>query len=284
MFLGHRRTRHCLAGWDFTMVRPMIFKRIRQHLDSVMARDPAARSRLEVLLTYPGVHVLFFHRPAHWLYKQGFRVLSRMVSQTGRAFTGIEIHPGACIGRRLFIDHGMGIVIGETAEIGDDVTLYHDVTLGGVSPSVNSAAQVGHKRHPTLGNGVIIGAGAQVLGPITVGADARVGANAVVVQDVPACTAVVGIPAKAIQPHKKVGEFVAYGTPTGNVPDPVAKALEAMAEQVTLLQQRLAVLETQTVQAEPNKIAGHGTMPHVVVDNDRPDKDRVVVAGRKSDC
>ena len=284
MFLGHRRTRHCLAGWDFTMVRPMIFKRIRQHLDSVMARDPAARSRLEVLLTYPGVHVLFFHRPAHWLYKHGFRVLSRMVSQTGRAFTGIEIHPGACIGRRLFIDHGMGIVIGETAEIGDDVTLYHDVTLGGVSPSVNSAAQVGHKRHPTLGNGVIIGAGAQVLGPITVGADARVGANAVVVQDVPACTAVVGIPAKAIQPHKKVGEFVAYGTPTGNVPDPVAKALEAMAEQVTLLQQRLAVLETQTVQAEPNKIAGHGTMPHVVVDNDRPDSDRVVVAGRKSDC
>ena len=284
MFLDHRRKRHPPAGWDFTMVRPMIFKRIRQHLDSVMARDPAARSRLEVLLTYPGVHVLFFHRPAHWLYMRGFRVLSRMVSQTGRAVTGIEIHPGACIGRRLFIDHGMGIVIGETAEIGDDVTLYHDVTLGGVSPSVNSAAQVGQKRHPTLGNGVIIGAGAQVLGPITIGADARVGANAVVVQDVPACVAVVGIPAKAIQPQKKVGEFVAYGTPTGNVPDPVARALESMAEQVNLLQQRLAVLETQSVEAQPNKITGHGALPHVVVDNDRPEKDRVVAAGRKSDC
>jgi serine O-acetyltransferase len=273
---------------DFTTGRPMIFKRIRQHLDSVMARDPAARSRLEVLLTYPGVHILFFHRIAHWLYMRGFRVLSRVVSQTGRAVTGIEIHPGACIGRRLFIDHGMGIVIGETAEIGDDVTLYHDVTLGGVAPSVNSAAQIGHKRHPTLGNGVIIGAGAQVLGPITVGADARVGANAVVVQDVAACVAVVGIPAKAIQPHKKVGEFVAYGTPTGNVPDPVARALEAMAEQVSLLQQRLAVLENQSGEAaQPGKPAHgpatHGSMPQIVVDNDRPEKDRVV-AGRKSDC
>ena len=178
-------------------------------------------------------------------------VLSRMVSQIGRALTGIEIHPGACIGRRLFIDHGMGIVIGETAEIGDDVTLYHDVTLGGVSPSVNSAAQIGHKRHPTLGNGAIVGAGAQVLGPITIGADARVGANAVVVQDVAAGVAVVGIPAKAIQPHKKVGEFVAYGTPTGNVPDPVARALEAMAEQVSLLQQRLAALER--IRARPSR-------------------------------
>ncbi len=262
----------------------MIFKRIRQHLDSVMARDPAARSRLEVLLTYPGVHILFFHRVAHWLYMRGFRVLSRMVSQTGRAVTGIEIHPGACIGRRLFIDHGMGIVIGETAEIGDDVTLYHDVTLGGVAPSVNSAAQVGHKRHPTLGNGVIIGAGAQVLGPITVGADARVGANAVVVQDVASCVAVVGIPAKEIKPQKKAGEFVAYGTPTGsNVPDPVARALEAMAEQVAQLQQRLAMLENQAGEAaQPGKPA-IGSLPQIVVDNDRPEKDRAV-AGRKSDC
>ncbi len=276
-----------LAGWDFTTVRPMIFKRIRQHLDSVMARDPAARSRLEVLLTYPGVHVLFFHRPAHWLYMRGYRLLARMISQTGRAFTGIEIHPGACIGRRLFIDHGMGIVIGETAEIGDDVTLYHDVTLGGVSPSVNSAAQIGHKRHPTLGNGAIVGAGAQVLGPITIGADARVGANAVVVQDVAAGVAVVGIPAKAIQPHKKVGEFVAYGTPTGNVPDPVAHALEAMAEQVSQLQQRLAALEHHSGEAQPNRIADHAMLPpmgpQIVVDNDRAEKDRAV-AGRKSDC
>jgi serine O-acetyltransferase len=265
----------------------MIFKRIRQHLDSVMARDPAARSRAEVLLTYPGVHILFFHRPAHWLWRHGHRLLGRIVSQFGRALTGIEIHPGACIGRRLFIDHGMGVVIGETAEVGDDVTLYHGVTLGGVAPSVNAAAQVDQKRHPTIGNGAIIGAGAQVLGPITVGAQARVGANAVVVQDVPAGVAVVGIPAKAVQPHKKLGEFVAYGTPTGNVPDPVARALESMAEQVAILQVRLAALEVQptaqTGSLEKSTSPSHGQMPHVVVDNDRVDNDRLAAA-RKSDC
>jgi serine O-acetyltransferase len=265
----------------------MIFKRIRQHLDSVIARDPAARSRLEVLLTYPGVHILFFHRPAHWLWRHDRRLLGRVVSQFGRALTGIEIHPGACIGHRLFIDHGMGVVIGETAEIGDDVTLYHGVTLGGVAPSVNAAAQVNHKRHPTIGNGAIIGAGAQVLGPITIGADARVGANAVVVQDVPAGVAVVGIPAKAVQPQKKIGEFVAYGTPTGNMPDPVARALETMADQVAILQARLVALETQST-AQPGSLGGplpssHGQMPHVVVDNDRAENDRLA-AGGKSDC
>ena len=262
----------------------MIFKRIRQHLDSVMARDPSRSLAAGGICLHIRVCMFCFSiaRPIGCTCV-ATGVLARMVSQAGRAFTGIEIHPGACIGRRLFIDHGMGIVIGETAEIGDDVTLYHDVTLGGVSPSVNSAAQVGHKRHPTVGNGAIVGAGAQVLGPITIGADARVGANAVVVQDVAAGVAVVGIPAKAIQPHKKVGEFVAYGTPTGNVPDPVARALEAMAEQVSQLQQRLAALETQSGEAQPNKIADHPTLPHVVVDNDRPEKDRAAV-GRKSDC
>jgi serine O-acetyltransferase len=259
----------------------MIFKRIRQHLDSVMARDPAARSRLEVLLTYPGVHILFFHRPAHWLWRHGRRLLARIVSQLGRAFTGIEIHPGATVGHRLFIDHGMGVVVGETAEIGDDVTLYHCVTLGGVAPSVNVTAQIDRKRHPTIANGAIIGAGAQVLGPITIGADARVGANAVVVQDVPAGVAVVGIPAKAIQPQKKIGEFVAYGTPTGNIPDPVARALESMAEQMAQLREKIAVLESQpATSAGAGKGAGggHGQMPHVVVDNDR------LAAGGKSDC
>src|SRR5579871_5535649 len=265
-----------LKAEDFIMAAQGIFKTIRQQLDSVMARDPAARSRMEVLLTYPGVHVLFFHRVAHWLYRRDSRLLARLVSQIGRWLTGIEIHPGARIGRRLFIDHGMGVVVGETAEIGDDVTLYHGVTLGGVAPSVNSASQVDRKRHPTIGNNAIVGSGAQVLGPITVGAGARVGANAVVVQDVPAGVAVVGIPAKAIQPQKKVGEFVAYGTPTGNVPDPVARALEAMAEQVNLLQQRLAALESQP--SDTARVTGLGSLPHVVVDNDRPDKDRVVVA------
>ncbi|MEA2778624.1 MAG: serine O-acetyltransferase [Rhodospirillaceae bacterium] len=263
------------------MAAAMIFKSIRQQLDSVIARDPAARSRFEVLLTYPGVHVLFFHRVAHWLWRHRRRLLARVVSQIGRWLTGIEIHPGASIGRRMFIDHGMGVVIGETAEVGDDVTLYHGVTLGGVAPSVNVAAQIDRKRHPTIGNGAIVGAGAQVLGPITVGAGARVGANAVVVQDVPAGVAVVGIPAKAVLPREKTGKFLAYGTPTGNVPDPVARALETMAEQVATLQLRLTALEERP--SVPGKPAA---VPHVVVDNGRAedgDRDWLAVGGRK-DC
>ena len=253
----------------------MVFKSIRQQLDSVMARDPAARSRFEVLLTYPGVHVLFFHRIAHWLYLRGRRLLARVVSQIGRWATGIEVHPGATIGRRLFIDHGMGVVIGETAEIGDDVTLYHGVTLGGVAPSLNSAAQVDRKRHPTIANGAIVGSGAQVLGPITVGAGARVGANAVVVQDVPAGVVVVGIPAKAIVPKEKAGEFLAYGTPRGNVPDPVARALEGVAEHIAALQARVAQLEKQGGErAIPGRGAAGLPLPHVIVDNDRSQDER----------
>jgi len=257
---------------DFNMAAPMVFKSIRQQLDSVIARDPAARSRFEVLLTYPGVHVLFFHRPAHWLYKHRRRLLARFVSQLGRWVTGIEIHPGATIGRRLFIDHGMGVVIGETAEVGDDVTLYHGVTLGGVAPSLNSAAQVDRKRHPTIGNGVIVGSGAQVLGPITVGAGARVGANAVVVQDVPAGVVVVGIPAKAVHPREKTSEFLAYGTPRGDMPDPVARALDAMAEHVAALQARIGALEKQADGGEKqvHVAAPVRVAPLVVVDNDRP--------------
>jgi serine O-acetyltransferase len=262
--------KHPRLEMNFITAAPMIFKSIRQELDSVMARDPAARSRLEVLLTYPGVHILFFHRVAHWLYRRERRLLARMVSQLGRWLTGIEIHPGATVGRRLFIDHGMGVVVGETAEIGDDVTLYHGVTLGGVSPSVNSAAQVDRKRHPTIANGAIVGSGAQVLGPITVGAGARVGANAVVVQDVPAGVVVVGIPAKAVAPRGKTGEFLAYGTPRGDVPDPVARALEAMAEHVAQLQSRIGALESRTDEAP--SVSSRGTLPppHVIVDNVRP--------------
>jgi len=265
----------------------MVFKSIRQQLDSVIARDPAARSRFEVMLTYPGVHVLFFHRIAHWLYARRRWLLARFVSQLGRWLTGIEIHPGATVGRRLFIDHGMGVVIGETAEIGDDVTLYHGVTLGGVAPSLNSAAQVDRKRHPTIGNGAIVGSGAQVLGPITVGAGARVGANAVVVQDVPAGVVVVGIPAKAILPREKVGEFLAYGTPRGDLPDPVDRALEAVAEHVGALHARIETLEKQA--SERQGVAGR-SVPHVVVDNDRNDTreesaeaDRLTARGGK-DC
>jgi serine O-acetyltransferase len=148
------------------------FKRIAEDVDATMARDPAARSRLMVILTYPCFYAVLFHRLAHRIYKAGFYTPARMVSQFSRFTTGIEINPGARIGRRLFIDHGMGVVIGETAIVGDDVTLYHDVTLGGISPSINSASQVNVKRHPTLEDGVIVGAGAQILGDIVVGRNA----------------------------------------------------------------------------------------------------------------
>jgi serine O-acetyltransferase len=227
------------------MMGAMIFKRLVEDIDSMMARDPAARSRIEVVLAYPGFQALVFYRLAHAAWQRGWRLAGRVLSNLGRFLTGIEIHPGACIGRRLFIDHGMGVVIGETAEIGDDVTLYHGVTLGGTAPSINSAAQAGTKRHPTVGSRAIIGSGAQVLGPITVGEGARVGANAVVVSDVPAGVTVAGIPAKVIQPRAASREFMAYGTPPGELPDPVGRALEALLGQISVLQARVESLEQE---------------------------------------
>ena len=222
----------------------MNFKHFAEDIDSIIARDPAARSRLEVALTYPGFHAVLAHRLSHALWVQGWRVLARGISQAARWITGIEIHPGATIGRRLFIDHGMGVVIGETAEIGDDVTMYQDITLGGTSPSVNSAAQANKKRHPTLRDRVIVGAGAQVLGAITVGHGAKVGANAVVVTDVPPGALMVGIPAKIAAPRgADAGDFAAYGLPNGVLPDPVARAIEGLVDQVTRLQGRVALLE-----------------------------------------
>ncbi|HWA48124.1 MAG TPA: serine O-acetyltransferase [Dongiaceae bacterium] len=223
----------------------MNFKHFAEEIDAIMARDPAARSRLEVALNYPGFHAVLWHRVSSVLWRNNWRVLARFISQVARILTGIEIHPGATIGRRLFIDHGMGVVIGETAEIGDDVTLYQDITLGGISPSVNSAAQVNKKRHPTLRNGVIVGAGAQVLGGITVGEGAKVGANAVVVSDVPAGALAVGIPAKVSAPRKQPaeGDFAAYGLPAGSLPDPVARAIEGLMDQVSRLQARVGMLE-----------------------------------------
>ncbi len=219
-----------------------MFHRLTEEIDSIIARDPAARTRLEVALTYPGFHAALLHRPAYWLWRHEWRFLGRALSQFARLLTGIEIHPGARVGRRLFIDHGMCVVLGETAEVGDDVTIYQGVTLGGVSPSVDSAAQVNRKRHPTVLDGAIIGSGAQVLGPITVGARARIGANAVVVKDVPAGCAVVGIPARPVSAN--CGEdFRAYGMPTVDLPDPVARAIEGLTEQVAALRQRVSELE-----------------------------------------
>ncbi len=224
-----------------------MLKNLREDVDAMITRDPAARSRLEVVLLYPGFQAVLFHRVAHACWRARWRFLGRWISQVGRWLTGIEIHPGAKIGRRFFIDHGMGVVIGETSEIGDDVTLYHGVTLGGVAPSLDSESQRDQKRHPTLENDVIIGSGAQVLGPITVGRGARVGANAVATKDVPPCTTVVGIPAKAVQLREEVQvetpRFVAYGTPTGESSDPVSSAIEGLFDEVRRLRARVGELE-----------------------------------------
>ena len=230
----------------------MLFKDIRDDIDGMIARDPAARSRLEVALTYPGFHALVFYRGGNWFWRRGWRLLGRIVSHIGRMLTGIDIHPGATIGHRLFIDHGTGLVVGETAELGDDVTLYQGVTLGGVAPSVDSASQVNRKRHPTLRNNVIVGSGAQVLGPITVGDGARVGANAVVVADVPPGVTVVGIPAKVIVPRTSKQEFQAYGTPAGDVADPVTRAIDGLLDQVSRLKGRIEQLETEAARHRAN--------------------------------
>jgi serine O-acetyltransferase len=229
------------------VAKSMFFKNIRAEIDSMMARDPAARSRLEVVLTYPGFHAVVMHQLAHGAWTRGWRLLGRMLSHLGRFLTGIEIHPGARIGQRLFIDHGMGVVIGETSEIGDDVTLYHGVTLGGIAPSVDSHTQREQKRHPTLEDGVIVGSGAQVLGPITVGRGARVGANAVVIRDVPPGVTVTGIPARVLMARDKAKSqaFVAYGTPCDDLPDPVARAVDSLRTQLVALAARVEELEAE---------------------------------------
>jgi serine O-acetyltransferase len=215
----------------------MRFKRFKEDIDAFLARDPAARSRLEVAICYPGYHALLFYRLTNWLWQANWRVLGRFISSIGRLVTLIEIHPGAEIGRRFVIDHGSAIVIGETSIIGDDVTLYQGVTLGGVSPSVNSHEQVDQKRHPTLASDVIIGSGAQILGPITIGEGARVGANAVVTKDIPAGVTAVGIPARVVMPRDKeeAKKFVAYGEPVDGCPDPVLRTIEDLRHQVTTM-------------------------------------------------
>ncbi|EAS84539.1 serine O-acetyltransferase [Candidatus Pelagibacter ubique HTCC1002] len=167
-------------------------------LQSIIDRDPAAKSKLSLILTYPGVKAVFFHRIANFFQLAKFHLVARIISQLSRFFTGIEIHPGAKIGKNLFIDHGMGVVIGETSEIGNNVTIYHMATLGGIAPSINSNEQRQVKRHPTLGDCVVVGSGAQILGPVIIGANAKIGANAVVTKDVPENAVMVGIPAKNV--------------------------------------------------------------------------------------
>ena len=183
---------------------------MNDYLESIKKRDPAAKSIISIILTYPGVKAVFFHQISNFFYKAGFDLIARIISQTNRFFTGIEIHPGAKIGKNLFIDHGMGVVIGETSEIGDNVTIYHNVTLGGSSPSIDSERQRHEKRHPTIGNDVVIGSGAQIIGPIKVGNNSRIAANAVVVKDVPENATMVGIPARAVKLENK-GSFRPYG-------------------------------------------------------------------------
>lgn len=221
-----------------------MFEQTKDDIHSIFARDPAARNSFEVLTAYPGVHAVLIHRASHWLWLKGFKWTGRMVSQLGRFLTGIEIHPGALIGRRFFIDHGMGVVIGETAEIGDDCTLYHGVTLGGTSWNKG-------KRHPTLKNGVVVGAGAKVLGPIVVGEGARIGSNAVVVKDVPAGATVVGIPGRIAGPSterasereetaRRIG-FDAYGQ-VKDLNDPLVQAVDSLLDHARGLELQIAVL------------------------------------------
>ena len=226
----------------------MLFKNLREQIDATLARDPAARSRLEVVLCYPGFHALLYHRFAHWLWQRGWLLAGRFVSHLGRVLTGIEIHPGATIGKRVFIDHGMGVVIGETAEVGDDVTLYQGVTLGGTS------LERDQKRHPTLGNDVIVSAGAQVLGPFRVGDGARIGAAAVVLTEVPEGATMVGNPARQVAQRTASSEskpaFQPYAV-CGDIPDPIARALNGLLDEVTSLKARIAELEQERAVQEP---------------------------------
>ncbi len=189
-----------------------MFENLKKYIESIKARDPAATSLLLIILTYPGVKAVFFHKIANFIWNLKLNILARMISQLSRFLTGIEIHPAAKIGKNFFIDHGMGVVIGETAEIGDNVTIYHGVTLGGISPAIKSSEQVGLKRHPTLEDDVIIGSGAQILGPVLVKSCARIGSNAVVTKDVPKGGIMVGIPAKNISSGTKKTDptFVPY--------------------------------------------------------------------------
>lgn len=234
----HRASRPGWRNGTIGIMFAAMFNGLVDLLDSIKARDPAPRSRWEVLL-YPGVHALALHRAAHWLFRGELFFLARLVNHVARLLTAIDIHPGAVIGKRFFIDHGF-VVIGETAEIGDDVTIYQGATLGGTNPTDG----VGGKRHPTIGNGVIISLGAAILGPITVGDNARIGANAVVTKDVQPGATMVGIPARPllVEVKPETQDFVPYGTPCSEKYDPATQQLEILKCEVERLQARLAEL------------------------------------------
>jgi serine O-acetyltransferase len=217
---------------------PFMFRQLREDIASVMERDPAARSSWEVLTCYPGLHAIWMHRVAHWFWRRGLQWLGRFTSNLGRWLTGIEIHPAVKVGRRVFIDHGMGVVIGETAEIGDDCTIYQGVTLGGTS------LYRGTKRHPTLGKGVVVSAGAKVLGGFTVGDGARVGSNSVVLKEVPAGATVVGVPGRLVEKSvadKEKAHFAAYGV-APNQDDPYLKTLQSLVDHAQELEQTVSAL------------------------------------------
>jgi len=221
-----------------------MFKQLRDDIACILERDPAARTRWEVLTCYPGLHALYLHKLARWLWLNGLRWLGRFTSQLGRWLTGIEIHPGAKVGRCVFIDHGMGVVIGETAEVGNGCTIYQGVTLGGTS------LYRGAKRHPTLGEGVVVGAGAKVLGGFKVGDGARIGSNAVVVKEVPAGATVVGIPGRIVEEGaEKAARFAAYAV-AQEQDDPYAKAIQKLVEHSEELERALTAVTDKLAQLE----------------------------------
>ena len=222
-----------------------MFQRLNETLSAYQARDPAARSKLEIFLLYPGVHAIIYHRMAHWCYQHKIFFLARIISQWSRFWTGIEIHPGAKIGRRFVVDHGMGIVIGETAEVGDDVLLYHGVTLGGTGKDQG-------KRHPTIGNNVLIGCGAKVLGPFTVGDGSRIASNSVVLSEVPPNATAVGVPAKLV---KIAGQKINYAEEVDqiHVTDPVQKALDALSSRLEELEKQLDLQNPQKTENTQEK-------------------------------
>ena len=241
-----------------------MFTNLRRDLNAILERDPAASNKIAVVFLYPSFQVMLAYRLSHHIWNFGFRFIARLIMQMARILTGIEIHPAAKIGAGFFVDHGMGTVIGETAEIGCDVTLYHDVTLGGVMPAVDSDKQRASKRHPTLGDYVIVGAGAQILGPITVHRCARVGGNSVVTKDVPEGATVVGVPArqmtKTAVPSPATANFSPYAMPDDRESDPRERTISALVDEVQSQRARLDALEDQLASTAVSSTARKSTV------------------------